>query len=108
VIVDDLYIVCFRIPPRETNPPAIVDPDAVCAGAVVFELLQAIAWRNLQVIQSTRSVQIEQFPPGNPLKLLNNVEQADRRTVALYADNGTSESHDRLYDAQGVTSSVIA
>src|SRR5437868_1601527 len=51
VIVDDLDISWSSSGPHEANPPLIVDPNTVLAGAVGPEAFQTISWRNAQVAQ---------------------------------------------------------
>jgi hypothetical protein len=46
VIVDDLRAVSVALPPHETEPPLIVDSDAMLTLTVAVELLQAVAGRD--------------------------------------------------------------
>ena len=44
VIIDDFDIVSVVVAPYEADPPLRVDPDAVLAGAITAQGLEAIAW----------------------------------------------------------------
>jgi len=57
VVNDDLDVVRVSRPPAKTDSPLLVDPNAVLAGPVSLELLQAVARRQSQVIEYRRCVQ---------------------------------------------------
>jgi hypothetical protein len=67
VVVDQLDIFGASVSPFETDPPLLVDADAVQAGAVSFQFLESIAWRDLQVAEQLGSVENQELPEGNPL-----------------------------------------
>ena len=56
VVVDDLDVVRIAIAPTKADAPLIVDTDAVLAGPVALELLQAITRRHSQVFNCLRGV----------------------------------------------------
>jgi hypothetical protein len=67
VVIDQLNIFCARVGPFETDPPLLVDPDAVRADAVALQLLESIARGDPQVAENLGSVEDQQLPEGNPL-----------------------------------------
>jgi hypothetical protein len=54
------------IPPNETHPILVIDPDRVLPGAVPSECFQPIAGRRLQVMKSLRRVDQKQLAAGDP------------------------------------------
>jgi hypothetical protein len=66
VIIDDLHIFRARIRPSKANTPLLVDPDAVLASAVALEGLEAVARRNLEVIDSASDLQLPQPAARHP------------------------------------------
>src|SRR5918996_3516837 len=56
VIVDDLDIL-GTLPPHETDPPLIIDPDRVLTGAIALQSFETIAGRQAQVLQARGRVQ---------------------------------------------------
>src|SRR5207248_2253000 len=69
VIVDDLDISWSSSGPHEANPPLIVDPNTVLAGAVGPEAFQTISWRNAQVAQIDGPVEQAQLTQGDVLNI---------------------------------------
>jgi hypothetical protein len=51
VVVDDLDILSIPLSPPKTDPPLIVDADAVLPRTIARQLLQAIARRTPKVFQ---------------------------------------------------------
>jgi hypothetical protein len=65
MIIDDLNIKCVRITPDKTDPPFIIDADAVLAPPVGRKGLQAVSrWRR-KIAKFRRAVQLAQFPAGD-------------------------------------------
>jgi len=67
VVVDDLDVGRSGVGPGETDPPLLVDPDAVLSGPVAAEGLKAVAGRHPEILQDLGSVQHHQLPQGDPL-----------------------------------------
>src|SRR6266702_3908006 len=65
--VHDFHSLRIETVPDETNPPLIIDADALLARAVAFEGFQAVAGRRKQVAQRPRPVQIFQLATGGVL-----------------------------------------
>jgi hypothetical protein len=64
--VDDLDIM-GTILPHKTNPPLVVDADAVLADAIPRQGFQPIAGRNTQAVQVRRGMQLQQRAASHPL-----------------------------------------
>jgi hypothetical protein len=45
MVIDNLNVICVSACPTETNPPLVVDSDAVLAGSIASKRFQAIAGR---------------------------------------------------------------
>ena len=61
VIIDDLDVKGVTLTPPETDPPLLVDPDAVLALAIVFQSLELIRARNRKILQVSSGVQLLQL-----------------------------------------------
>ena len=69
MVVDDFDVVCVTRSPPKTDPPLLVDPSAVLASSIAFELLQAIAGRKPQVVEARRSIQHTKLPQRDSLNV---------------------------------------
>lgn len=64
MIVGYLNLVRISILPNETDPVAVVDPDAVLSGAVAFQGLKRVS-RGAEIPQALRSVKLEELAHCN-------------------------------------------
>src|SRR5579864_7015175 len=66
MIVDDLNVrgAWRSILPRKTNPPLIVNPDAVLSFAVSLQSFKAITWQNGKVRQRHGCFESVELEPG--------------------------------------------
>jgi hypothetical protein len=62
VVIDNLNVVGVTLAPRKADPPALIDPNAVLSHSIPDQLLEAIGWGNLQIIEGMRIVEHAQFP----------------------------------------------
>jgi hypothetical protein len=69
VVVDDFDILRSSGSPYETDPPLIIDPNAVLARSVGFERFQTVAGRHAQIVQVSRSIKQTQFPKCHVLDI---------------------------------------
>src|SRR3954464_1072604 len=65
VIVHDLDLFCASVSPSETQAPLIVDADAVLAGAIPVQGLQAIAGRRGQELECLGRVHLRELARGD-------------------------------------------
>jgi len=68
MIIDDLDLICIAVTPLEADSPLVVDANAVLAGAIPYQLLEVVPWRNAKVFQCLGSVQKQQFPQSGSLE----------------------------------------
>jgi hypothetical protein len=61
MIVGDLNVMCIAILDDEANSPLVVHPYTVLPGAISFELLQTVAGRRRQVLESSRRIDHQQL-----------------------------------------------
>jgi len=61
MIVSDLDVVSVAFSPPKAHPPLIVDPDAVLSLAILRELLEPVAWRNPQILERLRGIEVASF-----------------------------------------------
>src|SRR5581483_7376554 len=93
VVVDDLDFICLPVRPAETDPPLLVDPDAVLPLAVAFERLEPISRRRHQVAKCLSTVKIEQLAARRPL---NRPEAGDWAIIEQCLGIGRPEGLDHL------------
>ena len=67
MVIDDFDIKCMSIRPAKTDPPLVVDADAVLALAVAFQRFQPVSGRRTQVLELARLAQIKEFAARRPL-----------------------------------------
>jgi len=68
MIIHNLYFKRIAPSPAKTDPPLIVDTDAVLSLPFSLEGLQAVSGRGSKVAQLHGAVQLAQFPAGGPLE----------------------------------------
>jgi hypothetical protein len=70
MVIRDLHIVSVVVFPGKTDPPLIVDPDAVPAFPFSFQGFLSVAGGNKEVGHDCGSVQHPQFPEHHSLQIL--------------------------------------
>lgn len=70
MIIHDLNFVCVRIAPDETDPPLIVNANAVLARPVSLQRLEPIATRNGKIRKLPSKVYLLQFSQRDTFKSL--------------------------------------
>src|SRR5215472_368850 len=70
VVVDDLNLVGVALVPHETDPPPVIDANAVLTLPVTTQCLQSIARWSGQVAQFLRLMDLSQLTLGNPLYIV--------------------------------------
>ena len=78
MVVDELDVRRLSIRPTETDPPLIVDPDAVLACSAPLQLFESVPRRHTKIIDSFRGIQDEQ--------------SSERLTLNVAAPSGYSDS----------------
>jgi len=86
--VGNLDLVGVPVTPLETDSPLVVDANAVLAGPISDQFLQAVTWGDAEIFHRLGGIQKHQLPEGGSLdgggQLLNlqPVEEALRLLVA--------------------------
>lgn len=70
MVINDLDVISFVIAPLETNPPLVVDADAILARSIAFEFLKAISWGSEQILKIFSIIEIDQFATSGALNIL--------------------------------------
>jgi hypothetical protein len=68
VVVDDLDLMRVAVPPLETDPPLVVDPNAVLAHPLPRELLEPIPGWYSKVLQGVGGIEHYEFSQRNSLQ----------------------------------------
>lgn len=61
MVIRYFYLIGVAVTPFKTNPPLVINPDAILAPAITFELLQSISWWHSQVLQALGGIEHDQF-----------------------------------------------
>ena len=61
MIVDDLDVESMPVTPLETDPPLLVDPNAVLALSITLQRLELLRARNRKVFQDSGRIQLLQL-----------------------------------------------
>src|SRR5260370_32692899 len=69
MIIYDLYLFCVAALPEETNPPLIIDGDAVLPFTISLESLQPIRWRQAQILESGGGINRIELHEGSLLNI---------------------------------------
>lgn len=69
MIVDDLHVMRLIADPAETDPPLVVDANAMLSEAIGRELLQMVRGRNSEVGEACCGVQDEQLSKNDSMKV---------------------------------------
>jgi hypothetical protein len=69
VVVRDLNIERIAVGKSKANAPLIIDPYRALAGPVTLQRLKAIGWRQTQVLDVARGVQLLQAHGRSPLNV---------------------------------------
>ena len=69
MIVNDLDLMRIAVLPSEANAPLIVDPNTVQPSALPSQLLQPVARRNAQIIESLGSIDDDQVAQHGALEI---------------------------------------
>jgi hypothetical protein len=73
VIVYNLHVESVVILPFETDPPPLVNPDAVLPCPVSFELFQTICGWDTQIVERDGTIQHPKFAQGNLLDVMRQL-----------------------------------
>jgi hypothetical protein len=65
MIINNLDIFRYSIPPAEADSPLIINENAVLTGTVAFECLKVIPGWNPQILQAISDFELPEFSPGN-------------------------------------------
>ena len=69
VIIDNLDLEGVAVAPPKTDPPLVVDANAVLAGAITFELLQTVTGWDAEVCELLGGVHHAELPEHESVKL---------------------------------------
>jgi hypothetical protein len=76
MVIHDFHLLRISAAPNETNPPLVIDADAVLAGTIAFQGFQPVARRRKQISQHPRPVQVFQLAPGSVLNVRRQLARA--------------------------------
>jgi hypothetical protein len=93
VVIHDLDFPCFTFAPPETKPPLIVNADAMLTASVSLQGFEAVAWRDLKVIDLLCRIDGKKFGSRAALYLVGNApnrvasEERDRTFIGEALDH---------------------
>jgi hypothetical protein len=68
VVVDDLDLMRVAVPPLETDPPLVVDPNAVLPHPLPRELLEPIPGRYSKIVEGLSGIGHYEFSQSHSLQ----------------------------------------
>ena len=68
MVVDDLHIEGIGSLPNETDPPSVIDANAVLTLTLTPQLLEPVTRRNAKVLNGAGALQEHQLSPGHALE----------------------------------------
>jgi hypothetical protein len=86
-------VVSVALAPSKTDPPLVVDPNAVLSFAVAAQPLQPVAWKHAENSKIVRRVEHVELPKGRPFdgaKLATGL--AMEESLSLIAPEGFDHS----------------
>jgi hypothetical protein len=86
VVVHHFDLLCFAVPPNETDPKLVVDPDAALPSPVAGESLKVIPRKRAQVVESLGCVKLRELAlpdPGNASNPARRVSLEQRFGVTV-------------------------
>jgi hypothetical protein len=69
VVIDNLDVAGVAFIPLKTDPPLIVQADAVLASAISAEFLQVVSRRNSEIIEYRRRIELPQLTKRHALEI---------------------------------------
>jgi hypothetical protein len=76
VVIHNLNVIRIPITPSEADAPLVVDPNAVCPGAITPEQFKLVLRRHAKILQAPCLMEVQEFPPRSPLDGLKSTNQA--------------------------------
>jgi hypothetical protein len=67
VVIHDFNFTGLPFAPRKTNPPLVIDADAVLTLSIAFKAFQAISWQRRERSEIRRGVEHIEFAKGQAL-----------------------------------------
>jgi hypothetical protein len=67
VVVNDLNLLWASVGPPETDPPLVVDSDAVLTGPIALQLLEPVARRQTKLVERNGRADLTQLPQRRSL-----------------------------------------
>jgi hypothetical protein len=67
VVVNDLDLLWASVGPPETDPPLVVDSDAVLTRSIALQLLEPVAWRQTKFFERNGRADLTQLPQRRSL-----------------------------------------
>jgi hypothetical protein len=83
VVIHDLDVPYLTFAPPETNPPLIINADAMLTASVTVQGFETVAWRDLKVIDLLCRVDGKKFGSCTALYLVGN---APNRVASVERD----------------------
>ncbi len=106
VVIHNLNVKRIAVTPGEADAPLVVDPHAVCPGAITLEQFKLVSRRRAEIIQPPGLMQVQELPPRSPFDGLQSADHAvlkESRSIRAF------ERPDQIpvYDVSGIMSNVI-
>ena len=87
MVIHNLNVIRIAIIPGEADAPLVVNPNAVCPGAIGPEQFKLISRRHAKILQSPGLMKVQELAPGSPLDGLESANRAvlkERRRIRAF------------------------
>ena len=93
MIINKLDLVGVPIFPPRADSPLVIDTNTVLAGAIAFELLQAVAGRDAEILELLGGVNDTELPEHQPMELGGEAPDAFTPEEPLRVPIGEAGDH---------------
>lgn len=93
MIVNNLDLEGIAVPPSKTDSPLVIDANTVLAGAIAFELLQAVAGRYAEIFELLGRVHYAELPEHESMELGGEAPDALAPEQPLRVAIGEARDH---------------
>ncbi len=69
VVIDDLHVEGIALVPDKTDPPLVINANAVLTGTLPVKRFEAVGRRDAEVIQDSGIIEHTQFAPSHLLDI---------------------------------------
>ena len=93
MVVGEFDLMRMAVDPREAETPLLVHANAVLSGSITAELLQSVAQRDTEIVESERGIHLHQLAQHDAAKVRRVVPDGFAQPQALGITVGKAPDH---------------